>query len=169
MIEILRLNHRIARDKRVTTHVGLTARALGAECMYYSGDKDSAMEESIDNITCKFGGSFRVEHVRNEIWLIENKKKNGYLVVHLTVYGVDFRKKIGKLKNKNIVIIVGGEKVENEYYKISDYNLSVTSQPISEVSAVGIFLYELNGIVNDFRNAKVKIVEQERGKFLKEI
>ncbi|TLZ95287.1 MAG: tRNA (cytidine(56)-2'-O)-methyltransferase, partial [Methanobacteriota archaeon] len=30
MITVLRLGHRPARDKRVTTHVALTARAFGA-------------------------------------------------------------------------------------------------------------------------------------------
>jgi tRNA (cytidine56-2'-O)-methyltransferase len=31
---ILRIGHRPERDQRVTTHVGLTARALGAKGMY---------------------------------------------------------------------------------------------------------------------------------------
>ena len=31
---ILRVGHRPERDQRVTTHVGLTARALGAKGMY---------------------------------------------------------------------------------------------------------------------------------------
>ncbi|MBI5355319.1 MAG: tRNA (cytidine(56)-2'-O)-methyltransferase, partial [Candidatus Aenigmarchaeota archaeon] len=31
MIAILRLSHRVGRDDRTTTHVGLAARALGAE------------------------------------------------------------------------------------------------------------------------------------------
>lgn len=166
-IEILRLNHRIARDKRTTTHVALTSRALGAEAMYYSGDKDSEMENSINKITEKFGGPFKVEHIKNDIKLIEEEKKNGFLAAHLTVYGIDFRKKTKELKNKNLLIIVGGEKVEPKYYKISDYNLSISNQPISEVSAIGIFLYELNGIKEKFKDAKIRIIEQERGKFLK--
>jgi tRNA (cytidine56-2'-O)-methyltransferase len=29
-ITVLRLSHRVGRDERVTTHVGLTARAFGA-------------------------------------------------------------------------------------------------------------------------------------------
>ena len=111
-IEILRLNHRIARDKRITTHVALTGRALGADIMYYSGDKDSEMENSINKITEKFGGPFKVEHIKNEIKLIKEKKKNNFLIVHLTVYGIDFRKKTEELKDKNLLIIVGGEKVE---------------------------------------------------------
>jgi len=44
----------------------------------------------------------------------------------------------------------------------------VTSQPISEVSALGIFLYNIHGIKEDFKDAKIKVIEQERGKLLKE-
>ena len=94
IIEILRLNHRIARDKRITTHVGLTSRSLGASAMYYSGDKDSEMENSINKITEKFGGPFIIEHVKNEISLIKEKKKQGYIISHLTMYGISFEKYI---------------------------------------------------------------------------
>ena len=31
MINVLRLGHRIGRDKRITTHVALVARAFGAD------------------------------------------------------------------------------------------------------------------------------------------
>ena len=31
MITILRIGHRISRDKRITTHVALVARAFGAD------------------------------------------------------------------------------------------------------------------------------------------
>ena len=131
-------------------------------------DSDYEMEESVNKITAKFGGPFKIEHVKNAIKLIEEKKKLDYKIIHLTVYGIDFRKKVKEIKNKSMMIIVGGEKVEPEYYKISDYNLSVTSQPISEVSAIGIFLYEIYGIKEKFEDAKIRVIEQERGKLLKE-
>ena len=34
MISILRLGHRISRDKRITTHVALVARAFGANNIF---------------------------------------------------------------------------------------------------------------------------------------
>ena len=37
---VLRLGHRKERDKRVTTHVCLTARALGADGVILSGERD---------------------------------------------------------------------------------------------------------------------------------
>jgi len=39
-VVVLRLGHRPGRDKRVTTHVGLVARAFGASGMVIAGVKD---------------------------------------------------------------------------------------------------------------------------------
>ncbi len=167
MIEILRLNHRILRDKRISTHVALTARAFHASKLYYTGQKDREMEESVNKVTEKFGSEFKIEHIENDKKLIEQKKKENYVVVHLTMYGISF--KDIKLKNKNILIIIGGEKVEPHIYQLADHNISITSQPISEVSALGIFLYNLVGIENNFKNAKIKVIPTERGKLLKPI
>lgn len=169
MIEILRLNHRIGRDPRISTHVALTARAFGASKIYYSGDKDSKLEENINKLTKKFGGLFEIEHLKDEIKLIEEKKSKNFNIIHLTVYGKDFRKYKNKLKNKNLFIIVGGEKVVPEFYNISNFNLSVTNQPISEVSALGVFLYEINGYKDSFNDAKISIVGKEKGKLIKKI
>ena len=44
MIEVLRLGHRISRDKRISTHVALVARAFGASKIYYTGQKDKSMK-----------------------------------------------------------------------------------------------------------------------------
>src|SRR3989338_1071669 len=165
-IEILRLNHRISRDKRVSSHVGLTARAFGASKLYYSGQKDSNIEESIKKIVDKFGGPFEIKYCDNEIKLIKEKKKEDFVIVHLTVYGKDFKEFKNKLDN-NILIIVGGEKVEPEFYELSDYNLSVGNQPHSEIAALGIFLYDLFGCKTKFNDAKVEIIGMERGKLIK--
>jgi len=164
-IEILRLNHRIARDKRISTHVALTARAFHASNLYYTGEKDREMEESVNKVTNRFGGKFKIEHLENEIKLIESKIKEGFEILHLTMYGVSFKNI--KLKSDKLLIIVGGEKVEPHIYKMANYNISVTSQPISEVSALGILLYDLVGIKDEFINSKIKVIPSERGKFLK--
>ena len=47
MIVVLRLGHRRARDKRISTHVGLVARAFGAQKIIYSGEKDQKLLDSI--------------------------------------------------------------------------------------------------------------------------
>jgi tRNA (cytidine56-2'-O)-methyltransferase len=37
MITVLRLDHRVGRDTRITTHVCLTSRAFGADKVILSG------------------------------------------------------------------------------------------------------------------------------------
>ncbi len=167
MIIVLRLNHRIERDKRLTTHVALTARAFLADKIYYSGQKDSGLELSINKVNMKFGSSFAVNYLENPVKFI-NENKNKFTIVHLSVYGLNIKNKIKDIKNKkNLIIIVGGEKVEPIYYKLSNYNISVTSQPISEVSALAIFLHLFNNgkeLENSFKNARTKIIPSEKGK-----
>ncbi|MEW6062881.1 MAG: tRNA (cytidine(56)-2'-O)-methyltransferase [Nanoarchaeota archaeon] len=168
MINILRLNHRIERDKRLTMHVALAARAFGAHKLYYSGQRDKAFEDSVRNVVKNFGGNFEIEFTENPIKLIESKKKDGFKIVHLTAYGVELSSKIDELRNKDVLAIVGGEKVAPEFYKLSDCNISVTNQPHSEVSALAIFLYEyFNRKKAEFNKAKKVIVPSERGKVVK--
>ena len=134
-IEILRLSHRIRRDPRLSTHVALTARAFGADKIYYSGQHDSSLETSIN----KF--KFPIKHIKNPIKRIKEKKN--YTIIHLTVKGTDYKKVTSKLKNKNLLIIVGGEKVPIEFYKLANYNISITKSPHSEVAALAVFLENL--------------------------
>ncbi|MEK6856488.1 MAG: tRNA (cytidine(56)-2'-O)-methyltransferase [Nanoarchaeota archaeon] len=170
-IEILRLSHRIRRDPRLSTHVALTARAFLANRLYYSGDKDSSLEETVNKVTEQFGGDFEINYVKDSISLIKEKKNENYLIVHLTVYGLIINSVLEKIKNnKKILIIVGGEKVQPEIFQISDYNISITNQPISEVSALAVFLHELVGgkeITTEFKNAKIKVLPSFRGKKFK--
>ena len=49
MITVLRLGHRISRDKRITTHVALVARAFGAYNIIIS-TKDQQIEENIRSL-----------------------------------------------------------------------------------------------------------------------
>ena len=168
-IEVLRLNHRISRDARVSTHVALTARALGASKIFYCGQKDSNIEQSINKITEKFGGPFQIEHIKDPIYLLNQKKKEGFIIIHLTVYGKDFKNIQNIIKNRKMLVIVGGEKVEGVFYNLADYNLSITNQPISEVSALGIFLYEIHGYKKEFINAKLKVIGVQKGKLLKQL
>ena len=44
---------RIFRDSRLSTHVLLVARAFGAEKAYYTGDKDTSLENRICKINNK--------------------------------------------------------------------------------------------------------------------
>lgn len=168
MILILRLGHRIPRDERMSTHCALVSRAFGADGLYYSGMKDRGFEESVGSAVERFGGDFFVEHVKNDKEFIMEKKKEGFFIVHLTMYGTDFRKETKDLKGKKkLLIIVGGEKVEPEFYDMADLNLAVGNQPHSEVGALSVFLYEINGLAVEFRNAKMKVNPCRKGKDVK--
>lgn len=169
-ISILRLSHRIARDKRVTTHLALVGRAFCASRMYYSGDKDPNLERKIIYINSKFGGSFEVNYVDKPVAFIRDWQKDGGKVVHLTMYGVPLMAVLDELRDyEKILVVVGSEKVPKVYYEVSDYNVSITNQPHSEIAAVAIFLdrmYEGREFYTEFPNAKFRVAPSPRGKKL---
>ena len=142
MITVLRLGHRCGRDARISTHVGLTARTLGAKHVVYSGDKDKKMMDSVRDIDERWGPSIKVSYEKNWKKVIENFEG---VKVHLTIYGLLVQDKIDEIRDKSkekgdILIIVGGEKVPGFVYQNVDYNIAITSQPHSEIAALAIFL-----------------------------
>ncbi len=155
-IWVLRLGHRIARDKRITTHVGLTARAFGADKIILSGEKDQKVLDTWTDITKRWGGPFEVEYKKS--WRNIVKNFDG-TIVHLTMYGHPYKEKMKEIKSKDddILIILGGEKVPPEIYELSNYNIAIGNQPHSEVAALGVFLENYNGIRNKFENAEVEL------------
>ncbi len=164
-LSVLRLGHRIFRDKRITTHCALAARALGAGEFLYTGEKDSSLENSVRKTVRNWGGPFEVAHLKSPDPLLKSfpGKK-----AHLTVYGLPFEDKLPELrKQKSLLVLVGGEKVPPGIYQSADWNLSIGSQPHSEVAALGIFLYELRGFKEEFSSARLRVVPRERGKLLR--
>ena len=164
MITILRLGHRIFRDQRITSHVFLAGRALGADNGIYTGEKDHNTEQSISKVTSQWGGSFKIRH--SEGWRKEFSKFRG-IKVHLTVYGMPFQDKMAEIRKqvagKDMMIIVGGEKVPPEVYQESDFNISVTSQPHSEIASLALFLHDYfqgSELDKKFPKAHLKVVPQ---------
>lgn len=49
-VNVLRLDHRIGRDTRITTHVCLTSRAFGASKIYLSGEEDHKLMENVETL-----------------------------------------------------------------------------------------------------------------------
>ena len=139
---VLRIGHRPERDKRVTTHVALTARAFGASKMYLSR-ADSRIVKTINEVVNKFGGNFSVETVSNPKKIAKEWKGK---VIHLTMFGLPFRDIIEELKveTSSILFVVGSEKVPPWAFEHADYNISIGNQPHSEVSALAISLSSLN-------------------------
>jgi len=164
---ILRIGHRPERDQRVTTHVGLTARALGAKGMYLAAT-DKGVVESIGDVASRWGGDFFCQD--NVKWrtCIKDWKAKGGTVIHLTMYGLNLPDVIDQVKtHKKILVIVGAEKVPGEIYGLADYNVAVTSQPHSEISSLALFLdhyFSGQEFRNEFPGAQIRIIPTPAGK-----
>jgi len=144
MIIVFRYGHRIFRDKRISTHVALVARAFMANKIIYCGDKDNNLEKSIQELKKNFGNDFQIEYCEDWKKKIGQLKNSGFKIVHLTMYGEAFLEKKEELKKESdLVVFVGSQKVPSEIYKLADYNISITFEPHSEVAALAIFLNEV--------------------------
>lgn len=163
MLKVLRIGHRPSRDKRITTHVALVARALGADGVIIS-TKDSEIEKTIKSVVSRFGGDFEIES--GIPWKKALSEWEG-LKVHLTMYGIPIDEAIPKIKGKDVMVIVGAEKVPPDVYRIADFNVSIGSQPHSEVAALAIFMdryFDGKEFTRNFDNPRLKIVPNPRGK-----
>lgn len=169
---VLRLGHRIERDKRITTHCALVARAFGAGRIAIAGEQDKALVERVNKLAAKWGSSFKASFAKNARAFAKTASRKGAKIVHLTMYGLPVQEQIKKIrKEKKLLVIVGGEKVPREYYDLADYNVAVTSQPHSEVAALAVFLHELfegKELEKKFSGAKVWVVPQKKGKKVEE-
>lgn len=168
-VTVLRLGHRPIRDKRVTTHLFLAARALGADGGIYSGVRDRSVEESILEVSKDWGGDFKVEYTEDWRRTIKEWRRRGGRVVHLTMYGIPLREVVSKIRDDTSekLVVVGGAKVPPDVYHLSDWNVSITSQPHSEISALSIFLHEFflgRELDREFECARLRIIPQEKGK-----
>ena len=172
-IVVLRWGHRPQRDARLTTHVALTARALGASGLLLSDARDEKIKESVEKVARSWGGTFSFEMgIPWKSAVKDWKGKNG-IVVHLTAYGENIQTSdvLDRIRNsgKDVLLMVGSQKVPKEFFsdEISDFNVSIGNQPHSECAALAVFLdrfFEGKELVKGFGNAKIKIVPQERGK-----
>jgi tRNA (cytidine56-2'-O)-methyltransferase len=169
-VVLLRLGHRRERDKRVTTHCGLVARAFGASEMILSGEEDPRVLESVREVVKRWGGPFEVRY--SPKWKDEIVRWKG-IIVHLTMYGQPVQTVIDEIREKfarqDILLVVGAEKVPKELYFMADYNVAITNQPHSEIAAIALFLdklFEGNELEREFKDWKVKVIPQKRGKKL---
>ena len=165
MIAVLRLGHRPFRDKRITTHVALVARSFGADEIYID-TKDEGIERTLQSLSQRFGGIFKVQTGVNALSLVKNWSG---VVVHLTMYGETFSKAVDSLKKeapKDLLVIVGAEMVPPQYYELSDWNISVGTQPHSEVAALAVFLDRMtDGSWQEKQfNGELRIIPSRQGK-----
>lgn len=167
MITVLRIGHRPERDKRITTHIGLVARALSAERLLID-TKDTELENTLAGVVSRFGGAFEVKSGVKWRPVVRSWKGT---IIHLTMYGEHVDEVIKEIKSKkesNLLIIVGATKVPREIYDLAEFNIAIGHQPHSEVAALAIFLdryFDGTELKKDF-GGKLKIVGRNKGKLV---
>jgi len=169
-VVVLRLGHRVGRDKRISTHVGLVARAFGAKGVIFVGEVEPSIVESIKKVVDTWGGPFFVEVAASYREVIRAWKEGGGVIVHLTMYGENVASSdvLDRIrKHKKIMVVVGAEKVPADVYELADFNVAIGNQPHSEVAAVAVFLdrlFEGRELLKEFKGAKLKIIPSPRDK-----
>lgn len=170
-IFVLRYGHRPHRDKRITSHVALVARAFGANGFILGDVYDEKILQTIRKVEERWGGHLHVEMGVNSRKYAVKWKENGGIIVHLTMYGLHIDDVIDSIRsdasNKDLLIIVGAEKVPPFFYEVADYNVAIGHQPHSEVAALAVFLDRLfqgRELHLTFTNAKLIIEPSPRGK-----
>lgn len=172
-IVVLRWGHRPQRDVRLTTHVALTARALGASGLVLTDIEAKEIKENIENVTKDWGGQFFLKTGKPWKEVVKDWKTKGGIVIHLTAYGenIETSDVFQRIKacRKDILIIVGGQKVPREFFSedVCDFNVGIGNQPHSECASLAVFLdrfFEGKELTKSFESAKIRIIPQKRGK-----
>ena len=168
-VDVLRLGYRRGRDPRITTHLALVARALGADGFLLAGDDDQEMFDNLNSVSERFGGELDTEHVSG-LGHLKKHVENGGVAVHLTMYGEPFRQAIPKIRrDRPLIIVVGGAKVPGDVYKICQHNVAVGNQPHSEVAALALFMdawFGESGSERSFKDARLVIEGVNGGKLV---
>jgi tRNA (cytidine56-2'-O)-methyltransferase len=140
----------------------LASRALGASEITFIGKRDQRLVNYVGTINRDWGGKFRVSFAKdlNEVM----KKSEKAIKVYLTRYGAPLQEKDNMIRTyKNIILIITPKNIP-KLHKISDFNISVTSQPHCGVAAIAVFLHEYykgRELAMHFENAKYKLAEGE--------
>jgi tRNA (cytidine56-2'-O)-methyltransferase len=166
-VVVLRLGHRPGRDDRMTTHVGLTARALGADRVVFEDDASGAAE-TVRDITDRFGGPFDVETTDGPLGVLSGFDGR---IAHLTMYGERVQDVADDARAAHredpLLVVVGAEKVPFDVYEAADWNVGVTNQPHCEVAGLAVFLdrlFEGRQLDREWPGADRTVVPTETGK-----
>lgn len=166
-VSVLRLGHRPGRDDRMTTHVGLTARALGADRVVFTNNA-SHSRDTADDITERFGGPFITELTDEPKHLLRTFEGS---IVHLTMYGQPIQDVENEIRavaqDGPLLVVVGAEKVSFDVYERADFNVGVTNQPHSEVAGLAVFLdrlFEGKELEREWTGGDRQVIPMETGK-----
>ncbi|MDZ7700564.1 MAG: tRNA (cytidine(56)-2'-O)-methyltransferase [Halobacteriales archaeon] len=169
---VVRLGHRPGRDDRMTTHVGLTARALGADRVVLP-DAAGHARDTVVEVTERFGGPFAVETAASPGRVVREWEGR---VAHLTMYGEPVADVVGDIRSARaeapLLVVVGAAKVAFDVYEAADWNVGVTNQPHSEVAALAVFLdrlFEGRELDRPWRNAEREVVPRAEGKHVESV
>ena len=172
-VVVLRWGHRPTRDPRLTTHVALAARALGASGIIISDVEDMKIKKTVEKITKSWGGSFFF--MMGTPWkrAVSEWRAKGGVVVHLTVYGENIQtsnvlQEI-RASARDIMVIVGSQKVPSEFFldEVSDFNVAIGNQPHSECASLAVFLdrlFEGEELTRRYEDAQLRVDPRKRGK-----
>ena len=164
----------------MTTHIGLTARALGADRVVLA-EAGADRRGSIEAVTEQFGGPFDVTTTDDPERFLAAWPGT---VVHLTMYGLPLQNVEAEIRSRwltggpdrdgdadttgtPLLAVVGAEKVPFEVYRTADRNVAVTNQPHSEVASLAVFLDHLfrgRELDREFVDAERVVVPQAEGK-----
>ncbi len=166
-VAVLRLGHRPGRDERMTTHVGLTARALGADRVILPEGAGNSLE-TVREVTDRFGGPFEAEATDSPLGVLRGWEG---AVVHLTMYGEPVQDVEGaireRIRSTPLLVVVGAEKVPFDVYEAADWNVAITNQPHSEVAGLAVLLdrlFEGRELDREWTDAERRVIPREQGK-----
>jgi tRNA (cytidine56-2'-O)-methyltransferase len=135
--------------------------------------EDKKIKETVEKVSKEWGGPFYFEMGTPWKKTVRQWKAKGGITVHLTAYGENIQtsnvlERIRKA-GKDILVLVGSQKVPKEFFSnaFSDFNVAIGNQPHSECASLAVFLdrlFEGEGLKKTFKNAKLKIISQKRGK-----
>ncbi len=141
----------------------LAARAFGAQSVTFATGKSPRFARQFARLNRKWGGDFAVDFTDDWKGFIAGKKN--YKSIYLTRYGTPINKLKYSLKTyKNILLIVTLTEAYKNLYKMSDFNVSITTQPHCSTAAIAIFLhlfYEGRELAMHFENAQYKVIPED--------
>ena len=109
-VEVLRLGHRLGRDPRITTHLALVSRAMGASKFTLAGDEDEKLFENIASVNDRFGHGITCRYEKSPMKLLKGiSDSDGVdkpIIIHLTMYGEPFKETIAIYQKINLLSLL---------------------------------------------------------------